>query len=93
MDEAAFKENLARKPDGSDRSQAKAIYAGECDIALGNTYYVGLMLTNEKEPEEKEWATSIKVIFPTSAPTAAPMSTFPAWRWPNTRRTATTPSS
>lgn len=59
-----FKDNLARKPDGNDRSQAKAIMAGECDIALGNTYYVGLMITNEKDPEEKEWAAAIKVLFP-----------------------------
>jgi iron(III) transport system substrate-binding protein len=59
-----FKENLARKPDGNDRGMAKAIHAGECDIALGNTYYVGLMLTNEKEPQEQEHARSIKVIFP-----------------------------
>ncbi len=57
--------NLARKPDGGDRPQAKAIYAGECDIALGNTYYVGLMLTNDKEPQEKDWANAIKVVFPT----------------------------
>jgi len=60
----AFKENLAHKPDGSDRGQAKAIYSGECDIALGNTYYVGLMLTNEKDPQEQEYARSIRVIFP-----------------------------
>jgi iron(III) transport system substrate-binding protein len=60
----AFKENLARKPDGSDRSQAKSIFSGECDIALGNTYYVGLMLTNEKDPQEQEYARSLKVIFP-----------------------------
>ena len=60
-----LKANLARKPDGGDRPQAKAIYAGECDIALGNTYYVGLMLTNEKEPQEKDWANAIKVVFPT----------------------------
>jgi iron(III) transport system substrate-binding protein len=59
-----LKNNLARKPDGTDRSQAKSIYSGECDIALGNTYYVGLMLTNEQEPEEKIWANSVKVIFP-----------------------------
>jgi iron(III) transport system substrate-binding protein len=59
------KANLARKPDGGDRDQAKAIAAGECDIAIGNTYYVGLMQTNEKEPEQKEWANAIKVIFPT----------------------------
>lgn len=60
----ALKNNLARKPDGTDRSQAKSIFSGECDIALGNTYYVGLMLTNDKEPEEKEWAGSVRVIFP-----------------------------
>lgn len=59
-----LKNNLARKPDGTDRSQAKSIYAGECDIALGNTYYVGLMLTNEQEPEEKVWANAVRVIFP-----------------------------
>jgi iron(III) transport system substrate-binding protein len=59
-----LKNNLNRKPDGSDRSQAKAIFAGECDIALGNSYYVGLMLTNEKEPEQQEWAKSIKILFP-----------------------------
>lgn len=60
----ALKNNLARKPDGTDRSQAKSIFSGECDIALGNTYYVGLMLTNDKEPAEKEWAGSVRVIFP-----------------------------
>ena len=59
-----LKNNLAKKPDGGDRNQAKAIMAGECDIALGNSYYVGLMLTNEKDPEEKEWAAAIKVLFP-----------------------------
>lgn len=60
-----LKANLARKPDGGDRPQAGAIFAGECDIALGNTYYVGLMRTNEKEPKEKEWGNAINVIFPT----------------------------
>ncbi len=59
-----LKNNLARKPDGGDRDQAKAIFAGECDLALGNTYYVGLMMTNEKEPEQKDWANAIKVLFP-----------------------------
>lgn len=60
-----LKANLAKKPDGGDRPQAGAIAAGECDIALGNTYYVGLMRTNEKEPKEKEWGNAINVIFPT----------------------------
>ncbi|SOC45444.1 iron(III) transport system substrate-binding protein [Rhizobium subbaraonis] len=61
-----LKANLARKPDGGDRDQAKAIFAGECDIALGNTYYVGLMMTNDKETEQKDWANAIKVLFPNS---------------------------
>ena len=61
------KENLARKPEGGDRDQAKAIFAGECDLAIGNTYYVGQMLTNDKEPEQKDWAGSIKVLFPDAA--------------------------
>ena len=60
------KSNLAFKPSGNDRSQAKSVYAGECDLALGNTYYVGLMATDDKEPEQKEWAKALKVIFPTS---------------------------
>ncbi|WP_371924267.1 extracellular solute-binding protein [Aliihoeflea sp. 40Bstr573] len=60
-----FKENLARAPDGNDRGQAQNIMAGECDLALGNTYYVGLMMNNEEEPEQKDWADAIKVIFPT----------------------------
>jgi iron(III) transport system substrate-binding protein len=59
-----LRDNLARKPAGGDRDQAKAIFAGECDVALGNSYYVGLMMTNEKEPEQKDWAAAIKVLFP-----------------------------
>ncbi|UIJ71306.1 Fe(3+) ABC transporter substrate-binding protein [Aurantimonas sp. HBX-1] len=62
---AGLRDNLARRPEGGDRDQAKAIFAGECDIAIGNTYYVGLMMHNEKEPEQKEWADAIKVVMPT----------------------------
>lgn len=57
----ALKENLAHKPEGTDTDQAKAIWAGECDIALGNTYYVGQMLSN---PEQKEWAESLRIVYP-----------------------------
>ena len=61
------KGNLAVKPTGNDRAQAKAVYAGQCDIALGNTYYIALMRTNDKEPKQKVWADSIKVLFPNAA--------------------------
>ncbi|HET7408807.1 MAG TPA: extracellular solute-binding protein, partial [Paracoccaceae bacterium] len=59
------KDNLARKPQGGDRPQIRAVAAGECDIALGNTYYVGLMQTNEKDPEERQAVATMKVKFPT----------------------------
>ncbi|MBL8791604.1 MAG: Fe(3+) ABC transporter substrate-binding protein [Rhizobiales bacterium] len=62
-----LKANLAVKPSGNDRAQAKSVAAGECDIAIGNTYYMGLMMTNEKEPEQKEWAAASRLIFPSSA--------------------------
>jgi iron(III) transport system substrate-binding protein len=55
--------NLARKPEGNDRAQAKAIYEGVCDIALMNTYYFGKMKFNEKNPEQKNWAKSINLVF------------------------------
>jgi iron(III) transport system substrate-binding protein len=61
------KANLVGKPEGGDRDQAKAIYSGACDIGIGNTYYVGQMLTNTKEPEQQDWAKSIKVLFPNAA--------------------------
>ena len=58
------KANLARKPDGGDRDQIKAIAAGECDIAIGNTYYIGQMLA---DPDQKAAAEAVNVVFPTFA--------------------------
>ena len=55
--------NLARKPQGNDRAQAKAIYSGECDVALMNTYYYGKMKFNDKNPEQKKWAESLRLVF------------------------------
>ena len=60
-----LKANLARKPGGGDRDGAKDILGGICDIAVANSYYVGLMRTNEKEPEQKAWGEAIKVLLPT----------------------------
>lgn len=59
-----LKANLAHAPKGNDRAQAQSIYNGECDLALANTYYMGQMQTNEKNPEQKDWADSVKLIFP-----------------------------
>ena len=56
-----LKGNLARRPQGNDRAQVKAIWAGECDISIGNTYYMGKML---EDAEQAEWANSVRIIFP-----------------------------
>jgi iron(III) transport system substrate-binding protein len=56
-----LRDNLARKPQGNDRAQVKAIMEGQCDLALGNHYYYALMLTNE---EQKAWANAANIIFP-----------------------------
>ncbi len=61
---SGVKENLARRPQGNDRAQAKAIYEGQCDVAIANTYYMGNMQTNDEKPEQKEWAAAIRIIFP-----------------------------
>ncbi|MBV7379533.1 Fe(3+) ABC transporter substrate-binding protein [Maritimibacter dapengensis] len=56
-----LKSNLAQKPQGNDRAQVKSIWAGECDISIGNTYYMGQMLD---DPEQQEWADSVRIEFP-----------------------------
>ncbi|MBA5762192.1 Fe(3+) ABC transporter substrate-binding protein [Vibrio sp. 404] len=55
------KSNLARKPQGNDRAQVKAIKEGLCDVALGNSYYLGKMV-NDKE--QKAWADAVYINFP-----------------------------
>ncbi|MCF3974132.1 extracellular solute-binding protein [Paracoccus salsus] len=55
------KANLAKQPEGNDRGQVKSIWAGECDISLGNTYYMGQMLADE---EQKAWADAVRIEFP-----------------------------
>jgi len=60
--------NLARKPEGGDRDQAKAIAAKVGDVAIMNTYYVGQML-NSKDAEEVKVAQNIGVFFPNQGTT------------------------
>ena len=60
--------NMARKPQGNDRAQARAIYAGACDIALINTYYYGLMQFNQAETDQQDWAKAVRLNFLNQAP-------------------------
>lgn len=55
--------NLAQKPQGNDRAQAKAVYEGVCDVAIANNYYMGKMMTNERKPEQKKWASAVRVVY------------------------------
>lgn len=55
------KANLARKPQGNDRAQVKAIREGLCDVSLGNSYYLGKMVN---DAEQKAWADAVYINFP-----------------------------
>ena len=55
--------NLARNPEGGDKAQAKAIAAKVGDVAIMNTYYIGQMSASS-DPEEREAADKLGVIFP-----------------------------
>lgn len=55
--------NFARDPKGSDRDQVKAIAAGQGDIAIVNSYYIGLLLSSQKE-EEINAGNAVSVFFP-----------------------------
>jgi iron(III) transport system substrate-binding protein len=60
----AVRDNLAYPPAGGDREGVKNILAGTCDLSITNTYYMGVMLNNEKEPEQKLWAASARIVYP-----------------------------
>ncbi|HZH69418.1 MAG TPA: Fe(3+) ABC transporter substrate-binding protein [Flavobacteriaceae bacterium] len=55
--------NFAREPKGNDRDQVKAIFAGEGDVTLVNSYYIGNML-NSSNTEEVRAAQGIGIFFP-----------------------------
>ena len=55
--------NLAKRPQGNDRSQLKSIYSGECDVAIINHYYYG-KLTYSKNPDHRKWAKASIIVFP-----------------------------
>ena len=60
---AAIVKNFARNPKGNDRDQVKAIAAGQGDVALVNSYYIGLLLSSQNE-EELKAGKSVSVFFP-----------------------------
>jgi iron(III) transport system substrate-binding protein len=55
--------NLARAPKGGDTDQIRAVAAGECAVALANSYYVARLMRSEK-PEDREVVARIGVVWP-----------------------------
>ena len=58
--------NLARRPQGNDRAQIKAIFEGVCDLTIVNSYYFG-KLRNSDVPEQREWVENIGILFTNQA--------------------------
>lgn len=59
----AVRRNMARPPQGSDRDQIRAVAAGLGDVAIVNTYYLGLLL-NSPDPKDRELAKPLRIFFP-----------------------------
>jgi iron(III) transport system substrate-binding protein len=57
----ALKANLARAPSGNDRAQVRAIYENVCDVSIGNSYYMPIMLGRE---DQRAWGEATRVVFP-----------------------------
>ena len=55
--------NLARRPQGNDRAQVKAIFEGVCDLSIINNYYFG-KLKHSHVPAHREWTKAVRLIFP-----------------------------
>ncbi len=60
---AALVANLARDPKGGDRDQIKAVAAGQCDIAIANTYYLAHLL-NSDDSDERSAAQAVAIHWP-----------------------------
>tara|TARA_X000000368_G_scaffold174569_1_gene137640 strand:- start:1075 stop:1593 length:519 start_codon:yes stop_codon:yes gene_type:complete len=58
-----FTANFARKPAGGDRDQIKAVAAGECDVAIANSYYLGHML-NSTDASQRSAAEKVSLFWP-----------------------------
>jgi iron(III) transport system substrate-binding protein len=61
-----LKANLARDPKGGDTDQLMGAAAGECKIAVANTYYIARLMRSSR-PNERAAADKLGVVFPNQA--------------------------
>jgi iron(III) transport system substrate-binding protein len=59
--------NMARRPQGNDRDQIRAVAAGQADLAIVNSYYLGL-LASSSDPADREVAEAVAITFPRHQP-------------------------
>ncbi|MDA8753960.1 Fe(3+) ABC transporter substrate-binding protein, partial [Candidatus Marinimicrobia bacterium] len=59
----SVRSNMARSPRGSDRDQARAVASGLADVAIMNTYYLGVM-ANSSDKKDQDVVKKIAVFFP-----------------------------
>lgn len=55
--------NFARSPKGGDTDQIKAVAAGECGVAISNSYYFARMMRSDK-PEDRKVVEAVGVVWP-----------------------------
>ena len=80
-------DNMARAPKGGDTDQIRAVAAGECGIAITNTYYVARLMRSDK-PEDKAVMDKIGVVFPNQASWGTHMNVSGAALAKNAKNTA-----
>jgi len=56
-------DNFARAPKGGDTDQIKAVAAGECGVAVANSYYLARLMNSDKA-EDKKVVDNIKAVWP-----------------------------
>jgi iron(III) transport system substrate-binding protein len=55
--------NFARAPKGGDTDQLKAVAAGECGVAISNSYYLARLMRSTK-PEDQQVVRALGVVWP-----------------------------
>ncbi len=58
--------NLARQPKGGDTDQIKAVAAGECAIAVANTYYAARLIKSDKA-DERAIMEKLRIVWPNNS--------------------------
>ena len=60
---SGFTKNLAMRPNGGDRDQIKKVARNECDIAIANSYYYGMLSVSNKQIDRDAYQ-SVGIFFP-----------------------------